>query len=109
MTEKVVDLKDHPCEEEQRSPVATTLPEEEICSVIGQLEEVQQPCSQEEEQEPADAKIPPENQIYSLKAHLGGEQLRPSTSFILQKLMKHRTPVKPRGPSMRSVSGFLFM
>lgn len=107
MTEKVVDLKDHPCEEEQSPAVATTLPEEKICAVIGQVEEVQQSCSWEEEQEPADAKTPPENQVYSMTGHLGGQQLRPSTSFILQKLMKHRTPVKPSGPSpMRSVSTF---
>ena len=107
MTEKVVDLKDHPCEEEQSPALATTIPEEKICSVIGHVEEVQQPCSWEEEQEPANVKTPPENEVYSMKEHLGGQQLRPSTSFILQKLMKYRTPVKPSGPSpMRSVSAF---
>lgn len=110
MTEKVVDLKDHSCEEEQSPAVAATIPEEKICSVIGQVEEVQQPCSWEEEQEPADVKTPPENQVYSRKEHLGGQQLRPSTSFILQKLMKYRTPVKPSGPSpMRSVSAFIHL
>jgi hypothetical protein len=40
VTEKVVDLKDHPCEEEQSPALATTIPEEGICSVIGQVEEV---------------------------------------------------------------------
>lgn len=104
MTEKVVDLKDHPCEEEQSPAVAMALPEEQICSVIGQVE-VQQQCSLEEEQEPADANTSPENQIHSMEGQLGGQQLRPSTSFILQKLMKYRTPVKPSGP-IRSVSTF---